>query len=248
MARQQRLVGGHHRPADAERGLDRALGRIALPAHQLHEHVDAGIARERDRIGRPCAPWTDRASRSLGGSLARIGDQLDRAAGALGQRVARERMIMAATAEPTVPNPARPTLSGSAMEDDPGRSVQRSAALGERHDVVQLFRRGFKKAPDVAGGLADALLVLDQRDAHEALAVLAEADAGRDRDLGLLDQQRRELDAAERSERLGIGAQANIEARGGGIAQPARPNDSDQHVAPALVGRRASRGCSRPGR
>jgi hypothetical protein len=26
-------------------------------------------------------------------------------------------MIIAATAEPTVPNPARPTLSGSAMEE-----------------------------------------------------------------------------------------------------------------------------------
>ena len=38
----------------------------------------------------------------------------------------------------------------------------------------------------LADGLADALLVLDEREAHEALAAGAEADAGRHRDLGLL--------------------------------------------------------------
>src|SRR5437879_3338868 len=107
---------------------------------------------------------------------------------------------MAATAEPTVPNPARPTLRGSAMVQS--GKCPRSAAFGERQDVVQLFRAGFKKAPDVAGGLADALLVLDQRDADISFAVFAEADAGRDRDLGLLDQEGREFDRAERVERL----------------------------------------------
>ena len=89
---------------------------------------------------------------------------------------------------------------------------------------MQLFGATFKKAADVAGGLADALLVLDQRDAHVAFAALAEAGAGRDRDLRLLDQERGELDAAENGS--GIGAQANMEARGAGTSQPARPNDS----------------------
>ena len=57
----------------------------------------------------------------------------------------------------------------------------------------------FKKAADVARGLPDALLVLDQRDADKALAALAEAGARRHRDLGLLHQQLGEFDAAEAS-------------------------------------------------
>ena len=59
------------------------------------------------------------------------------------------------------------------------------AALGQGKNVVQLPRPGFKEAPDVAACLPDALLVLDQRDAHMALAIFAKADAGRDRDIGL---------------------------------------------------------------
>ena len=50
---EQRLVGGDHRFAGRERGRDRGLGGIALAAHQLDEHVDLGIGRERDRIGHP---------------------------------------------------------------------------------------------------------------------------------------------------------------------------------------------------
>ncbi len=54
---------------------------------------------------------------------------------------------------------------------------------------MQLFQAGIKETADVARGLTDALFVLDQRDAHEALAVLTERDAGRNRNLGFLDQQ-----------------------------------------------------------
>src|ERR1700731_447389 len=86
-----------------------------------------------------------------------------------------ERASIAATAEPTVPNPARPTLSGSAIgqsiQSNPGGIRLRSAAFGKRNDVVQLFRRAFKEASDVAGGLADALLVLDQCDPHISFAI-----------------------------------------------------------------------------
>ena len=42
---------------------------------------------------------------------------------------------------------------------------------------MQLFRAGFKEAADVAGSLTDSLLILDQRNAHEPLPVLAECDA-----------------------------------------------------------------------
>src|SRR5882724_7514683 len=113
----------------------------------------------------------------------------------------REPASIEATAEPTVPNPARPTLSGSAIGQS-GRKSLRSAAFGKRNDVVQLFRRAFKEAPDIAGGLPDALLVLDQGDPHVAFAIFAETDARRDRHPGLLDQQGGEFDAADRPEWL----------------------------------------------
>lgn len=41
---------------------------------------------------------------------------------------------------------------------------------------------------DAADGLADARFILDQREAHIFVAVFAEADAGRDADLGLFQQ------------------------------------------------------------
>src|ERR1700730_8187181 len=111
-----------------------------------------------------------------------------------------ERASIAATAEPTVPNPARPTLSGSAIgqpiQSNPGGIRLRSAAFGKRNDVVQLFRRAFKEAPDITRGLTDALLVLDQRDPHVSFPILAKADTRRDRHACLLDQERGELDAA----------------------------------------------------
>src|SRR5262245_66414545 len=55
---------------------------------------------------------------------------------------------------------------------------------------------------DVAHGLADAVRVLDQREAHEALARGAEADAGRHGDLRALEQQLGELERAQRREAL----------------------------------------------
>ena len=83
---------------------------------------------------------------------------------------------------------------------DPG--VPASAQLGEG-------------ALDAADGLADALLVLDQREAHEPLAAGAEAHAGRHRDLGVL------ATSSFANSRLpsssygsGIGAHTNIVPRG----------------------------------
>src|SRR5882672_12357741 len=147
------------------------------------------------------------------------------------------RSMRCMTAAPTVPSPARPTLSGAIMKSATCRGgAGDSAARGEGDDVVQLFRAGFKEPAQIAGGLADTLLVLDQGDAHEAFPVLAEADAGRHSDFGLLDQERREVDAAERPERLG--------QRRPGEHRGARRRDLpagaaktlDQDVAAALVG------------
>src|SRR3989442_3875191 len=108
--------------------------------------------------------------------------------------------ISRTTEAPTVPSPARPNFSGATME-----RPERDAALAagrEGDDVVQLFRRRFKEAADVARRLADALLVLDQRDAHIAFPMLAECHAGRDRDLRVLHQQLGEFEAAERAEQV----------------------------------------------
>src|SRR5262249_17829021 len=110
------------------------------------------------------------------------------------------------------------------------------APLGQGNDVVQLFGTGFKKAADIARGLADALLVLDPRNPHVSLAIFAEPAAGRDRDLGLFDQQRGELDAAEGLERLGYRRPSE---HGGARRRnlPARASKRfHQYVAPAFVG------------
>src|SRR6185437_2789580 len=56
---------------------------------------------------------------------------------------------------------------------------------------------------DVARRLAQALAVLDQGNADVALAVVAESHARRHRDIGLLEQQLGESQAAHRAEALG---------------------------------------------
>ena len=81
---------------------------------------------------------------------------------------------------------------------------------------------GLEEAPDAARGLADALLVLDQRKAHEIVAVLAEADARRDGDVGLLDQELRKFEAAEMAEVSPAPASRRTSRRCGlSIGQPA---------------------------
>ena len=53
---------------------------------------------------------------------------------------------------------------------------------------MELFRGRFKKPANVARGLPDALFVLDQGDAHKAVAILAKTRARRDGDLRALHQ------------------------------------------------------------
>ena len=90
-------------------------------------------------------------------------------------------------------------------------------------DVVQCFVGRGKETADVAGRLADALLVLHQRDAHVTVAVLAEADARRHRHVGLLDQELREFQAAELAEAFRDRRPGEHARRvGAGIGQPAR--------------------------
>src|SRR6516165_187781 len=55
-----------------------------------------------------------------------------------------------------------------------------------------------QEALNVAGRLAQALSVFDQRDADKPLAVFAETDPRGDRDIGPLEQELREGEAADR--------------------------------------------------
>src|SRR6266851_6934720 len=78
--------------------------------------------------------------------------------------------------------------------------LRRRRALGpaQLREVVAAGEEGL----DVARCLAQALAVLDERDAHEALAVLAKADPRRDRDIGAFEQKLREGERADVAEFL----------------------------------------------
>src|SRR6202022_3322484 len=96
----------------------------------------------------------------------------------------------------------RRNIDNSELEHAPPRAPSSRGRLGARrhgHDIVQGAIRSVEEAAQVASCLPYALLVLDHRNADELIAMLAEADAGRDRDIGMLDEQ---LGEAERAHRL----------------------------------------------
>src|SRR6185295_17498309 len=121
-------------------------------------------------------------------------------------------------------------------ESVPGTGLIGSPTNRSRARPAELRRRALRhEALDVAYRLPQPLAVLDQRDAHIALAVFAEAQARRHRHLGVAQEQLRELDAAEIAEALGDRRPG--EHRGPrqrhvptGLRQPL-----DQHVAPLAV-------------
>src|SRR5215213_3216141 len=115
---------------------------------------------------------------------------------------ARCSSIRRTTDAPTVPRPASPTFSGVAMRRPNGQMRRGSAPRREGDHVVQLFKAGIKKTADVARGLTDALLILHQRDAHVAFAVLAERNAGRHREVCFLDEELGEIEAPHFAEWL----------------------------------------------
>src|SRR5690606_10540397 len=139
---------------------------------------------------------------------------------------------------PIVPIPNRPTRTGPNFSKILSRwpAPQARAGSSERSGRPRpdeaVAAEGLANAPQ---GLPDPLLVLDQREAHMGVAVVAEADAGRNGDLGLVQQLLREL---ERSHGLvGIGDLGPDVHRGPG--QVHLPADVGQaaieHVAPLLV-------------
>src|SRR4029077_19566118 len=80
---------------------------------------------------------------------------------------------------------------------------ERPIRLGRKgYDVMQVPLGLREEFADIARRLADALLVLDQRDTHKALAVLAEADAGRYGNTRVLQQQLGEFERTQMREHL----------------------------------------------
>ena len=120
----------------AKRRLDRALGRIAGAADQFDEDIDAGIARERNGIGKPCHLFEIDAAVLAARARADRHD-LDRAAAARGKRLALARHLgdqgRADRAQSGDTHFQRPEPCGLAPR-------------GERNDVVQFFRPGFEEA------------------------------------------------------------------------------------------------------
>src|SRR5699024_3263184 len=91
------------------------------------------------------------------------------------------------TPAPTVPKPSTPTLIGSTLAFPVVVRALRSGTDG----AITL-----EHALDVAQCLARALFVFDQADAHISIAILAEADTRRYRDLRFAQQQLGEFQRA----------------------------------------------------
>ena len=219
----QRLVGGDHRFAGFQRRLDRRQRGIAGAAHQFDEAIDAGIVGQRQRaLGPFDAAQVDAALLHL---RAR-GDRDDAHAASAARR--QHPALLFDEADDFGANSAEPRnthFQGCDHEMKKPAEV-RLPPVGERNHVVQRFKAAFKEAAHAARGLADPLLVFHHGDADIALAVLAEGHAGRYHHARFLDHQGRELHAADVANAFGSGAQANIEACGGGMSHPARPKDS----------------------
>ncbi|CRI67327.1 hypothetical protein THIOKS1550019 [Thiocapsa sp. KS1] len=136
---------------------------------------------------------------------------------------------------PTVPKPRSPTFTGSMhaplfadLFADACVNVIESSAPGARLAAEHLF--------DTPNRLAGAMLVLDQPETHVPVAVLAEADAGRDRDPRLLQELLGKFERAE----CAIGLGNRRPGKHGRLRRLDRPTrgvqSATQNVAPTLVG------------
>src|SRR5208282_5312610 len=90
------------------------------------------------------------------------------------------RRISFTTPPPTVPHPSRAIRTGFNLS--PLFLRLRSGGAGRAHRDIGVA--GPERVTNSADRLAAAMLVLDEREAHEPVAVLSEADPRRDRDLG----------------------------------------------------------------
>ena len=206
VAGEQRLVGGDDVAAGFERCLDAIERGALLAADQLDEEVDVRRAGERHRVVDPAGTGEVDAAllRPVAGRHGRHHEVAAALPLELGRLLGKHPHHRGADgAEPGNSHPQsfghQPNGTPRTLDIEMDR--QRRADSGTTLLGSRALDR--EEALDVAGGLADAVLVLDQRDAHVVVAVLAEADARRDRDVGVLDQQLGELQRAELAERLG---------------------------------------------
>src|SRR5712692_115049 len=133
---------------------------------------------------------------------------------------------------PTVPRPRSAILISVMGRPEVAARAAGAGAQPRRARRLRLARGETLQAPQ---GLLDALLVLDQGEAHVALAVLPEADAGGDCHLALLDEHLGELERAHGAE--GVGNRRPDEHRALGFRHgPAELVEAvHQHVAPLLM-------------
>ena len=115
------------------------------------------------------------------------------------------------------------------------REVRGDGRLGFRGSDDSVSSGAVEQLLDRAGRLADPLLVLDEGEADVAVAARPEADAGADRDAGLLRQAQRDVEGAERAELLGNRRpdEHRPERRLDGPARPGEP--VAERVAAAAV-------------
>ena len=128
-------------------------------------------------------------------------------------------------------SPRRSTGSPTPRAGFPGRRSSSSATSSRYRGAARLPAAvggpGLQHAPDPAHGLADAVLVLDEREADEALAARAEArPRGRRRPCPRVRGARRRRASPSPRTAPGTGAHANIVPRGFGNDQPARSRPS----------------------
>ena len=123
-----------------------------------------------------------------------------------------------------MPSPATAIFSGVF---DAARCLEAPRGAGGcRRDAGFL-----EELADVAAGLPDAVLVFDQRQTDMPVAVLAEADAGRHRDLGFLSSSLLNSRLPRWANCGGIGAQANMLAGGREPASRRQPSISTSRRA-----------------
>ena len=222
-AGQQRLVGGDHRLAGLERGLDRGAApdrRRRRSARRTRRCRDRARARPDRRPSAASCRSTPRffAARARADTPTTSIGRPQRAASACALLLDQAHHRGADRAET-----GETDFEGRSHER-PHVERRRSAPRGERNDVVQFFRRRFQGTGGCCGRPAGcAARSRPARCAHSP----RRARRSRRR---ATPRPRPSRPAAWRTRRCrasrngsGIGAQANIEAAGGGTSQPARP-------------------------
>ena len=212
---EQRLVRGDHGLAGLERRPAERQRRAVGAADQLDHEVDLRVGGERQRIVVPAVAVERDAALALPVAR-RDRDHAQLAPGA--QRDQRAVLLEQAqdrAADRAEAGDADAQRRSHRLRPPP---AARSAAGGRR-----------EKRLDVAHRLADPLPVLDQGEPDMALAILAEADPGRDRDLGLLEQELAERERADAA--VGLGQRRPDEhrrrrRRAPASRPPARPSTS----------------------